>query len=202
VVRRSFLAGDPWTAEKAPRVALRVDSPMACCVDRTMMAWQQCHSRFTARGRRPCTSSGRPQWVFCSPLNCQPPTRRPRDHAVVPRSDAPLLFYLIQSLVLMAHRSPPLIGWRIHRRFGTRGLVVFLVLFPIYGAIHDYGGTTAVASSGMMSTTIVFAPGPVALVADALCYETMAIVALLVLRLIAGPATSDLLAPSSAEQLT
>src|SRR5262252_3770147 len=62
---------------------------------------------------------------------------------------APLPFYLVQGLFYGAAVTS-LIGWRIQRRFGTRGLVGFLVLFPIYGAIHDYGGTAAVASSGML----------------------------------------------------
>jgi len=113
---------------------------------------------------------------------------------------APLPFYLIQALSYGAAVTA-LVGWRIIRRFGTRGLVGFLVLFPIYGAIHDYGGTAAVASSGMLSTTIVFAPGLAALLADALCYETMALAALIVMRLIAGPANADRLARSPAHQL-
>jgi hypothetical protein len=36
-----------------------------------------------------------------------------------------------------------LIGWRVTRRFGLRGVLVFLVLFTLYGMARDVGGAAA-----------------------------------------------------------
>jgi hypothetical protein len=48
-----------------------------------------------------------------------------------------------------------------------------------------------------MSGILSFAPGPLPLLADALCWATLIPLALLVMRLVAGPASADRLRRSA-----
>ena len=79
-----------------------------------------------------------------------------------------------------------LIGWRVIRRWGTPGLIVFLVLYSLLGLASDFG----YASSGL----VVFGPAPMSYFTDLLAYASTAVLVQLVMRLIAGPAGSDALA--------
>jgi hypothetical protein len=47
-----------------------------------------------------------------------------------------------------------LLGWRIHRRYGMRGLVAFLLLFACYGLLRD-----RVASATIDRRLLHFGPG-------------------------------------------
>lgn len=95
------------------------------------------------------------------------------------------LLYLPAGLV--AGGAFGLIGWRATRRWGRKGLVLFILLWSIWGMIHDFGGGAAFQSSNLMA----FAPGPIPVVADGILYASCQLAAQGTLRLIAGPAAMD-----------
>jgi hypothetical protein len=74
-----------------------------------------------------------------------------------------------------------LVGWRIHRRFGIRGLGVFLVLFACYGLLRDW-----VVSSTVGRDLLRFGPGAVPRVVDWTAWLTLTTVAVATQYLIAG----------------
>jgi len=105
-----------------------------------------------------------------------------------PTGAAPLLFY---GPVALAYGGGfGLIGWRVVRKWGTRGLIGFLVAWAIYGVIHDFAGTAATAQSNL----IAWGPGLAPVIADFFTYGTCGAAAQLVQRLVAGPASADPLA--------
>lgn len=97
----------------------------------------------------------------------------------------PLAWYLSAALFYGAGLG--LVGWRVIRRFGKRGLVGFLIAFAAFGVTRDY-----IFSNTMGG--IEFGPGPLPVIADLFAYASPAAVVQLVMYWIAGPATSDLLA--------
>src|SRR5215469_8319041 len=52
---------------------------------------------------------------------------------------APLWFYVTAGLAYGAVAS--LLGWRIDRRFGRRGVLIFLACVAAYGLLRDFLGT-------------------------------------------------------------
>jgi hypothetical protein len=95
------------------------------------------------------------------------------------------LLYLPSGIV--AGGAFGLIGWRAARRWGTKGFVLFIVIWSVWGMIHDFGGGAAFQSSNLMS----FAPGPAPIIADGLLYASCQLAAQGALLLIAGPAAAD-----------
>lgn len=104
---------------------------------------------------------------------------------------APLAFYAAAGIFYGAGMA--LIGWRIHRRFGLSGLLIFLGCFAIYGPVRDFLGAGWASANGM-AHLIVFAPGPLPLLADALSWVGCVSAGQLVMRLLAGPPRADQLA--------
>lgn len=98
---------------------------------------------------------------------------------------APLLFYVVQDLPWGVGGT--LIGWRITRRFGIRGLLIFLVLLSVLGSMRDFANAAS-------AHLIVFGTGIVPVLADWSCWATLFLLAQLTLRVIAGPASADQLA--------
>jgi hypothetical protein len=82
-----------------------------------------------------------------------------------------------------------LIGWRIQRRWGLRGLIIFLVAVGVLGTVNDFAGAAAASAN-----LIVFGAGIMPVLADTLCSATNALVAQVGMRLVAGPAPADRLA--------
>src|SRR5215467_10744674 len=103
---------------------------------------------------------------------------------------APPWFYVTAGLGYGAVFS--LLGWRIDRRFGRRGVLIFLTCIAIYGPLRDYLGTAAASASGFH--LLVMTPAPLAVLADVLCWVGCVGLAMLVMRLVAGPAREDRLA--------
>ncbi len=97
----------------------------------------------------------------------------------------PFAWYI--SAALFYGAALGLIGWRVIRRFGRRGLVGFLIVFALFGATRDY-----IFSHTMGG--IEFGSGPIPFIADLFAYASPAAVVQLVMYWIAGPADSDLLA--------
>ena len=83
----------------------------------------------------------------------------------------------------MAGGAFGLIGWWFTRRYGGKGLVLFLIGWTAWGVIHDFGGALVFASSNL----IQFAPGPVPVVADAALYASCGALAQGVIRLAVRP---------------
>jgi hypothetical protein len=81
-----------------------------------------------------------------------------------------------------------LITWRVARRFGWRGLAVFIGAVAVIGPPRDY------LIAATFPEWMVFAPGVAPIVADAATYVGIVALGHAVMRLIAGPAREDRLA--------
>jgi hypothetical protein len=75
-----------------------------------------------------------------------------------------------------------LIGWVVIRRFGGRGLAIFLGTLAIVGALRDY------FIAGKLLGLIVFAPGPLVAIIDGFLWAGLTVLAILVMRFVSGPA--------------
>ena len=96
-----------------------------------------------------------------------------------------LLFYLALSI----WPAPVyLVTWRVARRFGWRGLAVFVVVVAVIGPPRDY------LIAAKFPQWMVFAPGVAPVLADAATYVGIVVIGHAVMRLIAGPASQDQLA--------
>ena len=78
-----------------------------------------------------------------------------------------------------------LVTWRLARRFGWRGLAVFIGIVAIIGPPRDY--LFASTFPGWM----VFAPGVAPILADAVTYVGIVALGHAVMRLVAGPSRED-----------
>lgn len=90
---------------------------------------------------------------------------------------------------LVAGGAFGLIGWRVSRRYGSKGFIFFILLWSVWGMIHDFGGGAAFQSSNLMA----FGPGLIPVIADGLLYATCQLAAQGVLYLVGGPASADAL---------
>ena len=81
-----------------------------------------------------------------------------------------------------------LVTWRLARRFGWRGLAVFIGIVAVIGPPRDY------LIAATFPKWMVFAPGVVPILADAATYVGMLSMGHAVMRSIAGPAREDQLA--------
>jgi hypothetical protein len=81
-----------------------------------------------------------------------------------------------------------LVTWRLARRFGWRGLAVFIGIVAIIGPPRDY------LIAATFPAWMVFAPGVAPILADAVSYVGIVAIGHAVMRLIAGPARDDRLA--------
>ena len=78
-----------------------------------------------------------------------------------------------------------LVTWRLARRFGWRGLAVFVGIVAIIGPPRDY------LYALKFPQWMVFAPGVAPILADALAYIGIVAIGHGVMRLIAGPSRED-----------
>jgi len=106
-------------------------------------------------------------------------------YPTVTAARAPLAWYVAATLGFGATLG--LVGWRIIRRWQVRGLLVFLLLFALFGVARDY-------AYSMTTQFIVFGLGSVPLLADLFAYASAAVVVQLLMRWIVGPVQSDPLA--------
>ena len=96
-----------------------------------------------------------------------------------------LLFYLALSI----WPAPVyLITWRLARRFGRRGLAVFVAVVAIIGPPRDY------LIAARFPKWMVFAPGVLPVLADAATYIGIVLLGHMVMSLLAGPSKQDRLA--------
>lgn len=97
----------------------------------------------------------------------------------------PFAWYVAAALLYGAALG--LVGWRVIRRYGRRGLIGFLIALAVFGATRDY-----IFSNTMGG--IEFGSGPLPYLADLFSYGSPAAVVQLVMYWISGPAGSDPLA--------
>jgi len=104
-------------------------------------------------------------------------------------SPGPFLIYIDAALFYGAGLG--LVGWRIIRRYGRRGLIGFLIGFALFGVTRDYimGATTG---------AIDFGPGPLPFIADLFAYASPQAIVQLVMYWIAGAPDSEPLARTKA----
>ncbi|MBI1764075.1 MAG: hypothetical protein HYR56_21835 [Acidobacteria bacterium] len=109
----------------------------------------------------------------------------------VPSGSVP--YFRLQLYLGLAISMTPtyLIIWRVVRRFGWRGLAVFLGAVAVIGPPRDYLIVAA------FPEWMVFAPGVAPVLADAATYVGIVALGYAVMRLVAGPAQSDRLARRS-----
>jgi hypothetical protein len=106
-------------------------------------------------------------------------------YPAVTAGSAPLAWYVAAALFYGAALG--LVGWRVIRRFGRRGLIGFLVAFAAFGVTRDY-------LYSITTEVIVFGRGLAPLMADLFAYASGAAVVQMVMYWIAGPPGSDPLA--------
>jgi hypothetical protein len=93
-----------------------------------------------------------------------------------------VLMYLAAALWYGA--GVALIGWRLTRRFGWRGLGAFVGVMGIVGPLRDYAGAA-------MTGAVVFGPGIIPVLGDAVCWAGGMAIAQAVMRLLVGSAGMD-----------
>jgi len=107
--------------------------------------------------------------------------------------DTPVGPLAIYPILVVAFTFLALIGWRVARRFGWRGLVVFLGILAVVGTVRDY------LVAGSLMGLIVFAPGVVLAIIDAFLWAGLTALAIAVMRAVSGPARDDARARRSGE---
>jgi len=78
-----------------------------------------------------------------------------------------------------------LVTWRLARRFGWRGLAVFVGIVAIIGPPRDY------LFALTFPKWMVFSPGVAPIIADAVAYVGIVVIGHAVMRFIAGPSRAD-----------
>jgi hypothetical protein len=78
-----------------------------------------------------------------------------------------------------------LVTWRLARRFGRRGLAVFICIVAIIGPPRDY------LIAAKYPAWMVFAPGVAPILADTAAYVGIVAIGHAVMRLVAGPSRED-----------
>jgi hypothetical protein len=95
----------------------------------------------------------------------------------------PLGAYLGQAFMFVG--TIALIGWRVQRSFGARGLAFLAGIVCVLGLVRDLSVAAA------MPELIQFGPMPAAAFADIAAWGIVLLVALVVTRVVAGPARAD-----------
>ena len=93
-----------------------------------------------------------------------------------------LLFYLALTISVTPIY---LVTWRLARRFGWRGLVMFTVIVAIIGPPRDY------LYAAKYPAWMVFAPGVAPIIADSVTYAGIVLIGHAVMRLVAGDSRAD-----------
>src|SRR5262249_3934444 len=79
-----------------------------------------------------------------------------------------------------------LIGWRVHRRYKQKGLVIFLLAFAAFGLVRDWA-MSRTAARGIL----VFGAGAIPWIADYIGWLVLTTVAIMVQFAIAGDSARD-----------
>ena len=109
----------------------------------------------------------------------------------IPFASTPYFVFILYVGLVVSCSPIYLVTWRLARRFGCRGLAVFVVLVAVVGPPRDY------LYAAMFPKWMVFSPGLAPIVADSVTYISIVLVGHIVMRLVAGPAREDRLAGTS-----
>jgi hypothetical protein len=99
--------------------------------------------------------------------------------------DTPVGPLAIYPLLVAAFALLALIGWRVLRRFGSRGLTAFLAILAVMGTLRDY------LIAGRLMGLVVFAPGVALTIFDAFLWAGLTALAIAVMRAVGGPSRDD-----------
>jgi len=110
----------------------------------------------------------------------------------IPFASTPYFALIFYAGVAITCSPIYLVTWRVARRFGWRGLAVFVAVVAIVGPPRDY------LYAAMFPKWMVFSPGVAPILADAATYIGIVVVGHAVMRLVAGPARDDRLARGTA----
>jgi hypothetical protein len=98
---------------------------------------------------------------------------------------APLAWYIAAAMLYGAAFG--LVGWRVVRRFGRRGLIVFLIALALFGVARD-------VAYSLTTNVIEFGGGATPLIADLFAYGSAAALVQILMAWVVGPPGSDPLA--------
>ena len=102
-----------------------------------------------------------------------------------PSDDTPIGPVAMYPLIVLLFAFLALFGWIVMRQYGRRGTAVFLGILAIVGALRDY------FIAGKLLGLIVFAPGVLLWIIDGFLWAGLTALAILVMRLVSGPARID-----------
>ena len=97
----------------------------------------------------------------------------------------PLAVYVGQALACVG--CVALVGWRVQRRFGARGVTAFAALVCGLGLVRDF------SLAAVFPMLIRFGPMPASAIADLGAWALVVLVAFSVMRLVSGPVRADAL---------
>ena len=106
----------------------------------------------------------------------------------IPFGSSPYFLLLLYFALSLWPAPVYLVTWRLARRFGWRGLAIFVAFVALIGPPRDY------LIAAKFPKWMVFAPGVAPILADAATYIGIVVIGHSVMRLIAGPASGDGLA--------
>jgi hypothetical protein len=100
-------------------------------------------------------------------------------------ASTPYFAFIFYSGVAITCSPIYIITWRVARRFGWRGLAVFVAIFAVVGPSRDY------LYAATFPKWMVFSPGVAPILADSVTYIGIVLLGHVVMRLVAGPARED-----------
>ena len=106
----------------------------------------------------------------------------------IPFAPTPFFAYIFYVGVAITCSPIYIITWRVARRFGWRGLAVFVAIVAIVGPPRDY------LYAMTFPKWMIFSPGVAPILADSATYIGIVVLGHAVMRLVAGPASEDRLA--------
>ena len=107
---------------------------------------------------------------------------------MIPFAPTPFFGYIFYVGVAITCSPIYIITWRVARRFGWRGLAVFVAIVAIVGPPRDY------LYAMTFPKWMIFSPGVAPILADSATYIAIVVLGHAVMRLVAGPASEDRLA--------
>ena len=110
----------------------------------------------------------------------------------IPFASTPYFVFIFYIGVAITCSPIYLVTWRVARRFGGRGLAVFVAIVAVVGPPRDY------LYAATFPEWMVFSPGVAPILADSATYIGIVVVGHVVMRLVAGTAREDRLARGAA----
>jgi hypothetical protein len=106
----------------------------------------------------------------------------------IPFAPTPFFAYIFYFGVAITCSPIYIITWRVARRFGWRGLAMFVAIVAIVGPPRDY------LYAATFPKWMIFSPGVAPILADSATYIGIVVLGHAMMRLVAGPASEDRLA--------